>query len=155
VINMPKDFKNLQIPVPDLTEVGPLLKGLATIVIYEIKDMIEREEQPDGSPQKQNSPGYQIRKAAVKGYTTPLKGISAESPYLARASSQAPFKKELQGDDTIVIYLNSKRSEAGVRLQEKGYWFMGITDRALKMIPIRVDRFFKDMLKKMARKYAS
>jgi hypothetical protein len=145
---MPKDFNQLTISLPDFGDKEQFLKTLGTIVVDEIVAMIEREEQPDGSPQKQNSPGYQIAKAARKGYTTPLKGISQESPYLAR---RATFVKAFEAPDRVVIYLNSKRAEIGMKLTDMGYWFMGITKQAEYNIKDRTYKYFQNKMRQMFR----
>jgi hypothetical protein len=149
---MPKDFSRLEIPMPDFGDREVFLKTLGTIVVDEIVAMIDREEQPDGSPQKQNNPKYAEAKRLVKGYTTPLKGISKASPYLAR---RATFLRTIRtGTGTanaeLVIHLNAKRSEIGVKLTDMGYWFMGITKQAEVLIRQRADRYFKNKIKKMA-----
>jgi hypothetical protein len=144
---MPKDFSRLEIPMPDFGDREVFLKTLGTIVADEIVAMIDREEQPDGSPQKQNNPKYAEAKKHYKGYSTPLKGISKESPYLAR---RATFLRTFQAPDTLIIHLNRKREAIGMKLTDMGYWFMGITKQAEVLIRQRADRYFKNKIKKMA-----
>lgn len=132
--------------MPDFGDREQFLKTLGTVIADEIVAMIGREEQPDGSPQKQNSPKYQDAKRLVKGYTTPLKGIKHESPYLARRTT---FLKTYQAPDKLLIHLNRKRAEIGVKLTDKGYWFMGITRQAEIGIRQRAERYFKNKIRKI------
>jgi hypothetical protein len=151
---MPKDFSRLTIGMPDFGDREQFLKTLGTIVADEIVAMIDREEKPDGSPQKQNSPAYADAKRKYKGYTTPLKGISKISPYLAR---RATFKREIFNtfgahggtDIALEIRLNQKRAEIGKKLTDKGYWFMGITRQAELGIRQRADRYFKNKIRQL------
>jgi hypothetical protein len=143
---MPKDFSRLTIGMPDFGDREQFLKTLGTIVADEIVAMIGREEQPDGSPQKQNSPGYQVAKKMRKGYTTPLKGMSQESPYLARRST---FLRTFQAPDKLLIHLNQKRAAIGVKVTDMGYWFVGITRQAEIGIRQRAERYFKNKILQM------
>jgi hypothetical protein len=145
---MPKDFSQLTISVPDFDDREQFLKTLGTIVADEIVSMIGREEQPDGSPQKQNAPSYQMAKSMRKGYTTPLKGISKESPYLARRQT---FMRTFESPDKLVIHLNAKRAAIGIKLTDAGYWFMGITKQAEYLIRQRTDRYFKNKIQQLRR----
>jgi hypothetical protein len=144
---MVKDFRSINIPMPDFGDASTFMKTLGTIVVKEIVAMIDREEQPDGSPQKQNSPEYAKRKQMIKGYSTPLKGLNPESPYLAREST---FVKDFIPPGMLVIHLNQKRADIGVRLTDNGYWFMGITDGARDGIRERARRYFNLKMKQMA-----
>lgn len=147
---MPRDFSKLEISMPRFDDREAFLKTLGTIVSDEIVAMIGREEQPDGSPQKQNSPAYATRKKLTKGYTTPLKGITPESPYLARRST---FKKDFMPPDSLLIHLNTKRAEIGRKLTDRGYWFMGITREAERKIKERATRYFRFKIKQMMEKH--
>jgi hypothetical protein len=100
--------------------------------------MIAREEQPDGSAQKQNSQEYGDTKQRRKGYRTPLWGMEGAalnvkwgqrqqkkgktklgtssgivSPYLARPKASSPYgsawRIDFEPPDTVVVQLNSKR----------------------------------------------
>ncbi len=169
---MPKDFSKLEIGIPKFDDREQFLKTLGTIVVDGIVAMIEREEQPDGSPQKQNSPRYAEAKRRLKGYTTPLWGIEGGavklaggkeraskskkgirgktsgivSPYLARRST---FLRDFHSPDKLIIHLNSKRAEIGVKLQKAGYWFMGITSRAEYWVKDRTYKYLRNHLRKM------
>lgn len=143
---MPKDFSKLTISMPRFDDREQFLKTLGTIVVDEIVAMIDREEQPDGSPQKQNSADYAARKNLTKGYTTPLKGIKDESPYLARRST---FKRDYMPPDSLLIHLNTKREEIGRKLTDRGYWFMGITIQAERKIRERALRYFRFKINQM------
>lgn len=143
---MPRDFSKLSISMPRFDDREQFLKRLGTIIVDEIVEMIDREEQPDGSPQKQNSADYAARKQMARGYTTPLKGITAESPYLARRST---FKKDFIPPDAVLIHLNTKRAAIGRKLTDRGYWFMGITERAERKVKESATRYWKNKINQM------
>jgi len=151
---MPKDFSQLRIPVPKIDDAGAFLKACGTVVVDEIVAMIGREQKPDGSPQKQNAKPYREAKMKLKGYTTPLKGISKVSPYLAR---RATFLREIvnlssssEGKSIgLLIRLNQKRAEVGKKLTLKGYWFMGITRQAEYNVMQRADRYWRNVVRRM------
>jgi len=151
---MPKDFSQLKINVPDFNDAEQFLKVCGTRVVDEIVAMIGREEQPDGGPQKQNAPGYRDAKRRIKGYTTPLKGISRESPYMAR---RATFVREMinlfsEGGGhsrALLIRLNNKRSEIGRKLTDRGYWFIGITKQAERNVMRLADQYFRAKVRQM------
>ena len=151
---MPRDFSQLTIHAPNFDDIDQLLKVCGTRVVDEIVAMIDREEKPDGTPQKKNSPGYAAAKRKVKGYSTPLKGISKISPYLARRET---FLREIineqvsggKASKALLIRLNRKRVEIGKKLTKKGYWFMGITTKAELDVRRTVDRYLKNKFRKM------
>lgn len=143
---MPNKWGELHVGIklPDFSDREMFLKALGLIVIDEIVNMIERREQPDGSPQKENSEGYRRAKKRLKGYDTPLKGISSESPYIAKDSKRHPaWVRQFVAPDTLHIYLNSRRWQIGYELQEKGYWFMGITMEAERLMSQRASNYFR------------
>ncbi|MDD5547148.1 MAG: hypothetical protein PHO67_08360 [Candidatus Omnitrophica bacterium] len=139
---MPLDWDKLSIKIPKFDDRQTFLKTCGGYVVKEIIAMIDREEQPDGSPQKQNSDYTRLEKQIIKGYTTPLKGAHFESPYLARRS-MAAWLRTFHPPDTVVIELNAKRKQIGIKLQQMGYWFMGITRKAKKQIVQAADRYVK------------
>jgi len=145
---MPKDFNKLTIAMPDFGDREQFLKTLGTVIVDEIVNMIDREEKPDGTPQRRNSPKYADAKRRLKGYTTPLKGISSYSPYLAR---RATFLRTYFAPDKLVIHLNRKREDIGIKLTDMGYWFMGITSQAELGVRERMRRYFKNKVLKMVK----
>jgi len=170
---MPKDLTKLDIQIPDFGDSSVLLKALGKIVVDEIITMIAREEQPDGSPQKRNSPGYEDAKARMKGYRTPLWGIEGAavklaggkarakggirgkssgivSPYLGRPGGPA-FLRTFIPPASIKIHLNNKREEIGKELQRRGYLFMGITEEAQRKIGEKTVIYFKTKIRQLVR----
>jgi len=145
---MPKDFSKLQIAMPDFHDRELFLKACGKIVVDEIIEMIEHDQKPDGTNQKRNSKAYEKQKLRLKGYTTPLKGISNQSPYLARPSGKT-FTRAFFEPDTLEIFPNTKRYMIMVYLGAKGYWFMGITAKAERLIKARVSNYFRNKVHQM------
>ncbi len=145
---MPLDWDKLSIKNPRFDDRQTFLKTLGGYVVKEIIAMIDREEQPDGSPQKQNSAYTRLEKQILRGYQTPLKGARPESPYLAR-KSQVAWLKTFHPPDTLIIELNSKRRQIGIKLQEMGYWFMGITRQASNQIAKAAHQYAKKKWREM------
>ena len=150
---MPLDWDKLSIKIPKFDDRQTFLKTCGGYVVKEIIAMIDREEQPDGSPQKQNSDYTRLEKQLIKGYTTPLKGAHPESPYLAKKIGRSPYGAawliDFHPPDTVVIHLNSLREKIGIKVQQMGYWFMGITNRAKYQIVKAADQYTKGKLRQM------
>jgi hypothetical protein len=155
---MPKDFSRLTIAVPSFDDAELFLKKCGTIVANEIVAMINREEQPDGAQQKQNSPRYADAKQKKMGYRTPLKGMgdNPKSPYLARPSTFLrtmvyEFGAHGAMDRALLIHLNQRRAEIGKKLTARGYWFMGINKQAEVKIIESTRRYWKNKMAQMKR----
>ena len=146
---MPKEWSKLQEAFKklDLSDCNRVLMDMGHAVILEIHNMVERQEQPDGSPQKQNTQEYAEAKQRLKGYKTPLKGVASESPYLSRKTGVAWIRQFIH-PSTLHIYLNTKRWYVGYYLQQKGYWFMGITDAAYRRIKQLATNYLRIKLRK-------
>ena len=142
------NWNDLGFNLPDFSKVPALLKACATIVIDGIRDCIENETKPDGSPQKQNSVNYAALKAHVKGYTTPLKGISDESPYLA---TRKPWLHEMVDDYTVAIRLRPKRAKIVAILEAKQYYIFDFPKGIMPKVYKRMDQWFKNEIRKMTK----
>ncbi len=125
---------------PDFSGLDEVLRDCGRMVVDDIVERIDGERRPDGSPQKQNSEGYLLRKIAAKGYTTPLKGIEKKSPVLAKKST---YKVDVIEDDEVMISIKPVRSAVAVYLHDMGYIFFGVSKEALDRIGLRIYGYVK------------
>ena len=169
VRDMPIDFSKLTIPMPDFGDKNVLLMDLGQVIVKNIIYNIANRLRPDGSPQRENSREYREEKQKIKGYTTPLWGIekkgkgkgsgrTRESPYLARPSG-ASFIRQFIPPDTLSIHLSDvvrdsgkTMKEIGFELTKKGYWFMGISQKARDLMRVRLENYFKEKIREMVKK---
>lgn len=151
---MPKSWDRLDLAVPKFNDVDQFLLACGKSVVDEIITNINREQRPDGTPQKQNSENYRRAKQRVMGYTTPVKGVKTHgtdrSPYIARRS-QVAWERIWMPPDKVLIKLNRFREEVARKLTDKGYWFVGITRKAEQLIADRTWKYLNNKFARMAR----
>lgn len=170
---MPLNWDQLKLKDPKFDDRQIFLKTLGGYVVKDIIQNIEDEIRPDGTPQKQNTQEYSDMKYRRKGYRTPLWGVEGAainlawgqrrqkkgrvslgkssgivSPYLANPNRRA-WLVDFVPPDTAIIHLNKKREEIGIKVQEMGYWFMGLSDKVKKRIQKSARQYVKLKLRQM------
>jgi len=105
----------------DLRELPQALIQCGRAVVKEITRCVLERKKPDGSPQKDNAMSTVVK----KGHDHPV----AEKRF--RFAKESTFHVEPRGEMSVMISCASAEDgEIGAKLEERGYEFFGITDKA-------------------------
>ena len=139
-----EDMKTLSPGVLNKAIKGLLMTAGTRVVDGIVKGILD-QQRPDGSSQKRNKPAT-IRQ---KKHDHPLIGGASESPLLAKQSTYR--KQHMENAQAVLITLKPKRSDVGVYVQRKGYYFFDFTKHSDREIKKLMDRFAKYWARKVFR----